>query len=209
MKKLKPYADFLFEVGVLNRTPRAGFRHLGGWEQSVSEHLCRTAYIGFVLGHLEKERGENVDIGKVVENCLFHDLGEARAQDLDYVSQKYSQTDELKAIEDAVKDLSFGKRIIDAFIQTEERSTTEGNIAKDADRIELLCSLREIIDNGNKLAKDWIPSVSKRLQTPSAQKLAKVIIKTSSNDWWFKNREDKYWIEGGKKRKYTSNKKLR
>lgn len=201
MKNLKPYASFLFEVGVLNRTPRSGFRHLGGWKQSISEHLCRTTYIGFVLAHLEQRKGEKLDIREVLENCLFHDLGEARAIDLDYVSQKYSKADELKAIEDAVKDLSFGKRIINSFIETENRITKEGILAKDADQLELLCSLKEIIDNGNKQAKDWIPALLKKLKTNSAKQLAKVLLKTNSNDWWFENKEDEYWIKGGKNRK--------
>lgn len=200
MKNLRPYANFLFEVGVLNRTPRSGFRHLGGWDQSVAEHLLRTSYIGFVLAHLEQERGNIVDIGRVLENSLFHDLGEARAIDLDYVSQKYSKSDELKAIEDAVKDLSCGERIISAFKETEERSTTEGVIAKDVDALELLCSLQEIIDNGNQLAKDWIPPMLKRLKTSSAKELAEEILQTDSHDWWFQNKEDEYWVNGGKNR---------
>lgn len=198
IKKLKPYANFLFEVGVLSRTPRSGFRHLGGFRQSVSEHLCRTAYVGFVLANLEQQKGEKVDIGKVVENCLFHDLGEARTIDLDYISQKYSKTDELAAIRDAVKDLVFGERIIKAFKETKEKSTKEGIIAKDADQVELLCSLKEIIDDGNKQAEDWIPPTLKRLKTSSAKDLAKELLKTNSNDWWFKNKKDKYWVDGGK-----------
>jgi len=199
MKTLKPYADFLFEVGILNKTVRSGFRHLGGWKQSVSEHLLRTAYIGFVLAHLEQDRGETISIEKILENCLFHDLGEARAIDLDYLSQKYSQTDELRAIQDAVKDLSFGKRIIESFKETEGRTTKEGIIAKDADQLELLCSLREIIDEGNKQASEWISPLLKRLKTPSAQKLAKTLLETDSNDWWFHDKEDEHWVKGGKK----------
>ena len=198
MKNLKPYANFLFEVGVLNRTPRSGFRHLGGWKQSVSEHLLRTIYIGFVLAHLEQKRGEKVDLEKILENCLFHDLGEARAIDLDYISQKYSQSDELKAIQDAVKGLTFGKKIVDSFRETEERLTKEGIIAKDADQIELLLTLKEVIDNGNRQAKDWTPSLIKRLKTNSSKKLAKEILKTNSNDWWFENKKDEYWVLGGK-----------
>ena len=199
MKKLKAYANFLFEAGVLNRTQRAGFRHLGGWSQSVSEHLFRTAYIGYLLSHLEQEKGHKTDIKRVLENCLFHDLGEARAQDLDYISQKYSQSDELQAIKDAVKGLSFGNRIIESFEETEGRSTKEGIIAKDADQLELLCSLKEIIDNGNMQAKDWINPLLKRLKTTSANDLAKVILKTNANDWWFENKKDEYWVKGGKK----------
>ncbi|OGH46967.1 MAG: hypothetical protein A3A51_01155 [Candidatus Levybacteria bacterium RIFCSPLOWO2_01_FULL_39_10] len=199
MKRLKPYADFLFEVGALSRTPRSGFRHLGSFDQSISEHLLRTAYIGYVLAHLEKDKG--IDIGRVVENCMFHDLGEARALDLDYISQKYSQSDELAAIKDAVKGLSFGRKIVESFKETEINQTKEGIIAKDADQLELICSLKEIIDNGNSQAKDWIPHAVKRLKTKSAKSLAKEILRTNSNDWWFENKKDNYWVTGGKKLK--------
>ena len=197
-EKLKPYANFLFEAGVLARTPRSGFRHLGGWKQSIAEHLFRTAYVGFVLAHLEQEAGETVDIGKVVECCLFHDFGEARAIDLDYISQKYSKSDELKAIQDAVQDLPFGQRILKAFQETESRSTTEGVITKDADHLELPCTLKEITENGNKHAESWIPFLIKRLRTNSAKTLAEEILATDSNNWWFGDREDEYWIKGGK-----------
>lgn len=197
--KLKPYANFLFEAGILAKTPRSGFRHLDGWHQSVAEHLCRTAYVGFLLAHLEQERGSQVSIEKVVERCLFHDFGEARAIDLDYISQKYSKTDELRAIQDAVKDLPFRERIINAFKETEEKSTPEGIVAKDADQLELLCSLKEIIDSGNKQAETWIPPLLKRLRTPSAQELAQEVLNTDSNDWWFEDKNDEYWVNGGKR----------
>jgi putative hydrolases of HD superfamily len=201
MQKLKPYVNFLFEVGVLNRTPRSGFRHLGGWKQSVSDHLLRTAYVGFVIAHLEKNRGVKVDIARVTQICLFHDLGEARAIDLDYISQKYSKADELGAISDAVKHLSFGPEIIKVFKEAEERTTIEGVIARDADQIELLCSLKEVMDNGNTQAKSWIPALMKRLKTPTAKALSKLIVKTSTNDWWFENKKDEYWVKGGKNKK--------
>lgn len=197
-RELKPYANFLFEVGVLFRTPRSGFRHLNGWPQSVAEHMFRTAYVGLELAYLENERGENLSVEKVIERCLFHDFGEARSSDLDYVSQKYSTSDELKAIADATKDLPFGDRIIEAFREIEERSTPEGNVAKDADHLELLCSLKEIMDSGNKQAEAWIPPLLKRLKTESAKELAEEILNTNSNDWWYSNKDDEHWIKGGK-----------
>lgn len=201
MKKLSRYANFLFEVGVLNRTPRAGFRHLGGWQQSVSEHLLRTTYTGYVLAHLEEKNGEKINIGRVVEICMFHDLGEARALDLDYISQKYSKTDEFAAISDAVKDLIFENKVVTAFKEEEDRTTIEGVIARDADQLELLVSLKEIIDDGSKVAAEWIPPLLKRLRTKSAKQLAKSILKTNSNDWWYQNKKDKYWTTGGKGKK--------
>lgn len=197
-RDLKPYTNFLFEAGVLFRTPRTGFRHLDGWHQSVAEHMFRTAYVGLELAYLENENGANLNIGKVIEQCLFHDLGEARALDLDYISQKYSTSNELKAIEDAVRDLPFGERIINAFKETEERSTPEGIVAKDADNLEHLCCLKEIIDSGNKQAESWIPPLLKRLKTKSTRQLADEILKTDSNDWWYKDKADEHWVRGGK-----------
>ncbi|MFA5932617.1 MAG: HD domain-containing protein [Microgenomates group bacterium] len=200
-KTLKPYANFLFEVGILAKTPRSGFRHLDGLNQSISEHLLRTTYVGFTLANLEQEKGEKVDLEKVIKCCLFHDLGEARASDLDYISQKYTKTDELAAINDAVKNLSFGNIILSICKEAEERITKESIIAKDADQIELLYSLKEIIDSGNPQAKLWIPPLLKRLKTTSAKDLAKQILKTDSNEWWFENKNDEYWVNGGKRKK--------
>jgi putative hydrolase of HD superfamily len=198
-KKLKPYANFLFEVGALANTPRSGLRHLGGWRQSIAEHICRVAYIGYTLAHMEQDRGEKINVDAVVQQCLFHDLGEARALDLDYISQKYSKSDELQAISDAVQKLPFGNKIISAFREAEEQTTPEGIITKDADHLELICTLKEIIDSGNNQAKSWISPVVKRLKTNSAQELAEAILNTDSNEWWFTNKKDDYWVKGGKK----------
>ena len=199
-KKLRAYANFLYEAGTLAHTPRAGFRFLGDWRQSVAEHLCRTAYIGFVLAHMQIDRGESIEIGAVLECCLFHDLGEARALDLDYVSQKYSQSDELQAVTDAVKDLPFGQRIVDSFVKTEERSTPEAIIAKDADQLELLFSLREVIDTGNKQAERWIPNLLERLRTQAAKDLAGEVVVTDPHEWWQSIGDKAYWRDGGKRR---------
>mgnify|MGYP001612077465 CR=1 FL=1 len=89
---LKSIANFLFEVGILSKTPRSGFHFLGSGKQSVAEHILRVVYVGYSLAMMEKE----VDVGKVLKMCLFHDLGEARTSDLNYVHQKYAKADEEK-----------------------------------------------------------------------------------------------------------------
>src|SRR3972149_4303277 len=98
-KNSKPIVDFLFEVGILSKTPRTGFHFLGSGEQSVAEHVHRTVYVGYVLATLEGD----VDTGKVMKMCLFHDLAEARTSDLNYVHQQYTSSDELTAIQDLAK----------------------------------------------------------------------------------------------------------
>jgi putative hydrolase of HD superfamily len=193
------YANFLYEAGILNQTPRSGLRFLGGRRQSIAEHLCRTAYIGYLLSQMEIEKGQKVDIGNVLANCLFHDLGEARALDLDYVSQKYSKSDELQAIKDAVNQLSFGEKIIAAYLETEERSTTEGIIAKDADQLEFVCTLREIAADGNVEAETWIPTIVQRLRSESGKLIADQLLQTNPNEWWKIGVEQSHWLNGSKK----------
>src|SRR3990167_6394219 len=76
--------NFLFEIGILSKTPRSGFHFLGSGEQSVSEHTNRVVFIGFAMASIEK----NVDMLKVLKMCLLHDLAEGRVSDLNYVHQK-------------------------------------------------------------------------------------------------------------------------
>ena len=117
----KPIADFLYEVGILAKTPRSGFHFLGSGHQSVAEHLNRVGYIGYVLAMLDG----TVDPGEVVTLCLFHDLGEARTSDLNYVHQKYANADENKAIDDLSRTLPFGDHIRKMIKDLKERTRKE------------------------------------------------------------------------------------
>lgn len=199
MKKnnnFKSVADFLYEVGMLAKTPRSFTSFLGSGSQSVAEHLTRTAFVGYVLAMLEG----GVDAGEVMKLCVFHDLGEARTSDLNYVHQKYANANEMKAIEDLARTLKFGGDIKKMVRNLDARATRAAVIAKDADQIEFILSLKEQMDTGNKRAKTWIPSAVKRLKTPTAQKLIKVILKTPSDDWWFGDKNDKWWIDRNRKK---------
>jgi putative hydrolase of HD superfamily len=50
--ELNAVADFLFEVGMLKRTPRTGFQFLGTGKETVAEHSLRCAVIGYVLAKM-------------------------------------------------------------------------------------------------------------------------------------------------------------
>ena len=186
--------DFLFEVGMLAKTPRSWSSFLGSGKQSVAEHINRVCYIGFALANMS----EGIDSSKVLEMCLFHDLAEARVSDLNYVHQKYNKKDEKSAIKDLASELSFGNKIIKILHVYETRESYESKLAKDADNLELILSLKEQIDIGNKRAESWITSAIKRLKTKEAQILANSIIKTDSDQWWFGDKSDKWWISRNK-----------
>ncbi len=194
-KSYKNIANFLFEVGILSKTPRSGFYFVGSGEQSVAEHINRTVYVGFVLANLEKK----VDAAKVMQLCLFHDLAEARVSDLNYVHQKYARADEDEAIIDVTSTVEFGGVIRSLVREWKERKTTESLLAKDADTIEWILSLKEQVDIGNKRADDAIKPALKRLKTQVGRDLAAEIVKTNSDDWWFAHKDDDWWVTRDRK----------
>jgi len=190
MKDLASIVNFLFEVGILAKTPRSGFYFLGSGNQSVAEHIHRVIFIGYVLSTMAPQASQV----KVIKMCLFHDLAEARISDLNYVHQKYAKADESQALSDLSKTLPFGEELIAIVNEYNAKETLEAKLAKDADQLEWIMSLKEQVDTGNSRAESWIPSVIKRLQTEAAQKLAEIIIKTPSDNWWFSDKNSEWRI---------------
>ncbi len=188
-------ANFLFEVGILSKTPRSGFHFLGSGKQSVAEHTNRTVFIGYMLAMVDKD----IDVTKVMKMCLFHDISEARTSDPNYVHQKYLKMDEQKAIADLVQTIPFGDDIAAILQEYKERKSKESILAKDADNLEWLLSVKEQLDRGNTRAEKWLHITQKRLRTPRAKKLAKSILKTDSDEWWFSDKEDEWWVSRKKK----------
>jgi putative hydrolase of HD superfamily len=107
-KNLKSIANFIFEAGILAKTPRSGFAFLGSGSQSVAEHTNRMVYIGIMLSELIKKK---INKEKMIMMCLFHDFAEARVSDLNYVHQKYVRKDEERALKDAMENLPGGKNV--------------------------------------------------------------------------------------------------
>ncbi|MBN2396980.1 MAG: HD domain-containing protein, partial [Deltaproteobacteria bacterium] len=98
---MRSIANFLFEAGMLQKTPRSGFQFLGSGHESVAEHVLRTIFIGYTLCKLEP----GVDEARVLKLCLIHDLPEARTGDMNYVNKKYVAVDETKAVDELAKTL--------------------------------------------------------------------------------------------------------
>ncbi|MGD0021385.1 MAG: HD domain-containing protein [Smithellaceae bacterium] len=175
-------ANFLFEVGMLNKTPRSGFQFLGSGRESVAEHILRTIFVGYSLCKMDK----SLDELRVLKMCLFHDLPEARTGDMNYVNKKYVEVDEEKAVRELTEGLFFGSDIKEIIDEFNRKETKEALIALDADQIALILQLREYGDLGNKYADEWIEYARRRLTTKEAKKLAGKIIKTDSSNWWFR-----------------------
>ena len=197
MVELKAIADFLFEVGMLKRTPRSGFQFLGTGHETVAEHSLRAAVIGYTLGRLSG----NVATERIVLMCLFHDLVEARTGDLNYVNKKYVKADEEAAVRDMTAELPFGDEIRSLAEEFNARSTPEAEFARDADQIEMILQLKELGDLGNRYARDWIDSARKRLRTDMGVRLARSILNTDFSAWWFKEKDDQWWVTADQQEK--------
>ncbi len=188
---MKNLAHFFFEVGMLKRTPRTGFQFLGSGAESVAEHSFRTAIIGYTLARLEA----GVDVGRVLQLCLFHDIPEARTGDLNYVNKKYVKVDETKAVIDLARTLPFGEEYRATIEEFSAGETREALIAHDADQLEMILALKEYKDLGNRYADEWYPFAVRRLKTENAGRLAETIWATDSTRWWFDD-DSEWWVKG-------------
>lgn len=188
---LSRIADLLFEAGMLNKTPRTGYRFLGTGRQSVAEHLFRTALIGYCLCRL---RGEG-DPLKVVLMALVHDLPETRTGDQNYVYKRYVEVREEEALADMIKDTPFGE-FLELLREFNRCETEEARICRDADQLDLILELKEQKDLGNPYASEWLKYALKRLKTPEAQRLAEAIMGREFCDWWFERDDEDWWVRG-------------
>ncbi len=187
-------ANFLFEVGMLSKTPRSGYQFLGSGKESVAEHVLRTIFVGYALCKMNPSLNEF----RVLKMCVLHDLPEARTGDMNYVNKKYVDVDEAKAVRELTEHLFFGDDIKEFIDEFNLKESDEAQTARDADQIALILQLKEYGDLGNKYAEEWISFAMQRLTTEAAKELASRIIQTDSSNWWFKEKSD-WWVNGSNK----------
>jgi putative hydrolase of HD superfamily len=191
---MEEIANFLFEVGMLNKTPRTGFRFLGSGKESVAEHILRTLFIGYSLCKLDPAADEL----KVLRMCLVHDLPEARTGDQNYMYKKYVTVDEGKAVRELTEHLPFGGEIRAVLEEFNEKKTREALLAHDADQLGLILQLKEYRDLGNQYSQEWLDFAVRRLCTDQGKKLADTILQTDWTQWWFRDKSD-WWVNGNRK----------
>lgn len=188
---LQRLVDFLNEVGMLRHTPRSGYAFLGTGKESVAEHSYRTAVIGYVLA-----RRTGADPARTVLICLFHDLGEARTGDFNYVNQLYDTRRERDAVRDATSGTGMEEEILGLWDEHEARESPEAVLARDADQLDLILNLKRESDLGNRYADTWLRNAVKRLTSDLAKELAAVVLATDHTDWWYGGQDKNWWVKG-------------
>jgi 5'-deoxynucleotidase YfbR-like HD superfamily hydrolase len=177
-------AKFLYEVGQLKRVKRSGW-WIAGVEnpESVAEHSFRTAAIAYLLAKLEGADGE-----KVVLMALFHDMGEARTNDLHRIVRTYVNWENVdqRVIKDQSKRLPahISEEMVSLLSEFEETISLEARVARDADLLECLIQAREYQALGYKEVADWISNAKAALVTDSAKRIAEECLGTEPKEWW-------------------------
>jgi putative hydrolase of HD superfamily len=186
--RLTRLADFLFEAGMLRKTPRSGYQFLGTGSENVAEHSFRTAVIGYVLAC---EAG--ADPARTALMCLFHDFHESRIGDFNYVNRIYNTCNQRIALEHALEGTGLEDHVLPLFDELEEAGSVEARLAQDADQIDLILNLKQELDLGNRYAGKWMEGALKRLRTEAGAALAQTVAHTDHTDWWFLGPDKSWW----------------
>lgn len=178
----KKIVNFLFELNEAKRTPRSGWHRTGIKNaESLAEHSAVCAQIAFLLGEMEGANAEHCAL-----LALFHDVGEVRTGDEDWISRIYKNKNdsEGKAFLAQSADLPMGGKLKSFFDEIKKQKTKEAIIAKDADLLELAVQAKFYTQSGYGSAALFIDGMRDNLKTESAKKLLVEIEKSKIEDWW-------------------------
>lgn len=192
-------ADFIFEVGMLRKTPRSGYQFLGSGSENIAEHSFRTAILGYALA---KRAGANPEHTAMM--CLFHDLHEARTGDFNYINALYNTSDDRRALEDATRNTGMETVVLPLWDELEERESLESQLAHDADQLDLFFNLLQEKALGNVYAEEWLSSCRARLHSEEAKKLAESACETDPTHWWRKGHSESWWVHKNTKKNSSS-----
>jgi putative hydrolases of HD superfamily len=178
--------QFLFEVGHLKNVDRSGWWLLGNkMPESVAEHSFRCAILGYFLA-----KSEGLDAFKVMMMCLFHDVHEARINDLHKIAQNYMDFKEAEKEASHAQMESLNnperKEIDNALKEFLNQKSEESIVARDADILECAMQAREYQVQGYKAAIDWLERAKSTLRSESAKKLLSAIERSDPDEWWKK-----------------------
>ncbi len=181
MPDLSEIVRFIFEIGQLREEARHGWLRIHENPESVAEHTQRAACLGYLLAHCEGFSDPNL----VATMILFHDMHEVRTGDMDLVQKQYLNVDEQSVACEQSDGLgTAGRTILQMWCQVDEQSTRAGQIAKDAEILEMAFTARELVVRGNADAQRWIDASIPRMKTKSGQELLAIVNDSDPCEWW-------------------------
>lgn len=178
------HINFFFELGLLKKIEHCGVKFAGVKNpDTLAEHTCRAAQIGFALALQEGANPERVSA-----MCLMHDIGEIRIGDTHKIASRYLETfkAEHKAVMEQTEPLpeALKKHIRALWNEFHSQKTLDAKVARDADLLETMLQAKEYLDLGYKGAQRWLANGSKMLKTAAAKKWYRALANTEFTDWW-------------------------
>ena len=181
-QQLAGVASFLFEMGHLKHTTRAGWLLLGiPQPETVAEHSFRVGVVGLALAVLE-----GADVGRTAALCLLHDAHETRIGDVPSVGRAYVTTavpEAISAHQTSAMPDGVAKFFQDLVAEYEAGQTPESRVARDADKIETLLQAAEYRAQGHDTAP-WRETSAAALRTDAGRQLAQAIGSADPRGWW-------------------------
>ncbi len=183
---IEKLTSFFYEIGSLRKITRTHQQALMSQDLSdnIASHSFRVAFIGYFLAKELK-----ADADKVMKMCLIHDIEETRCGDQNWVHKRYVKVFEEEIREDQLTPILNSKELQKISEEYQERKTLEAKIAKDADMLDEIMSLKEYQLQGNKEAERWLKingtsELEKLMFTDLAKKIAREIKNQNPTLWW-------------------------
>lgn len=142
--------DFLNHVNALKKLPRTGWLLVGvTGPESIAEHTCAVALLALFLAETINSdpsiQGLDVplDVGRVVQLALLHDLAESVLTDLpkrttDLMGKEAKHAAEEQVIQQVLSGLPQGDRYRQLWQEYDAASSPEARLVKDADKLEMV-----------------------------------------------------------------------
>lgn len=132
--------ELLLEIATLKWMPRTGWEMRGvPHVESVAEHSYGVVFVALALADVLQD--EELNLEKVLVMALLHDLAEVRVTDLpvsatQLISDNVKRQAELSAITELLAPLPSGERWKALWQEFEDRTSPEGCLVRDADKLE-------------------------------------------------------------------------
>lgn len=187
------FCDFIYAATLLKKIPRSGYVFLGSGSESVADHSYGTALIGFTLAKLA-----DANVEHTVMLCLAHDLPEVCTGDFNYVNHRYDKGDYAQALKDICGADELYQTMEGLRLEFENGDTLEARLARDADQLDMICSLKRELARGNLFSQEWLKSATLRIKTDAGKKLCSALLRTTPWHWWYNQVDEKWWINRSK-----------
>lgn len=121
-----------------------------GRQESVAEHSWRLSLLAYFIS----DEFPGADINKVIQMCIFHDMGEAFTGDIPtfYKTDSDEELESQKLYEwiDSLPE-PFNKKVRDLFEEMDKQETLESKIYKALDKMEV------VLQHNEAPLSTWIP----------------------------------------------------